>query len=180
MPEYKKITTPPFRISFPEVFKAKAFEEGQDPKFSCMMCFPKDTTDMSELKAEIKRVAQEKWGKKRPKKFMQPIKDGADLDLDGMENFWTVRASSNRKPGIVDKNLNLITEEEAEEVYAGAWFRATINAFVFDRQTNKGVSFGLNNLQKIKDDESFVGSVKPQDDFDEIEDSDDESEEDWG
>lgn len=177
-PTYKKITTPPFRVSFPEVFEARSFQ-GSDPKFSIQMLFPKETTDMSVMKSEVKRLAQEKFGKKRPKGFTDPIKDGDELtdsedeEIESTKGFWVVRAASKRKPGIIDKDKNLITAEEADEFYPGCWARATLNAFAYDTKGNKGVSFGLNNIQKLKDDEPFGNRTAPEDDFDDDDDSDD-------
>ena len=169
MSEFKKITTPPFRVSFPNVFKPRAFDENQEPKYSIMMCFPKDT-DLSILKDEIKRVAREKWGDEKPKKFMHPIKDGEDMSREGFEEYWIVNASTLRKPGLVDKDLNLITEEDADEFYPGCWARATINAFAYDNRFNKGVSFGLQNIHKVKDDESFVTKSDPRKEFERVTD----------
>lgn len=180
-PKFKKITTQLFRVSFPEVFEARSFQ-GSDPKYSIQMLFPKDTTDMNELISEVKRLAQEKWGKKKPKGFTNPIKDGDTLtdsddeEIESTKGYWVVRASSKRKPGIVDKDKNLITAEEADEFYPGCWARATLNGFTYDTKGNKGVSFGLNNLQKLKDDEPFGGRTSPENDFDDDIDEDDDNE----
>ena len=50
--ELVKVMTPKFRVSFPNVFKAKAIEEGQDPKFSMAMLFD----DEADLSAKIGRA----------------------------------------------------------------------------------------------------------------------------
>ena len=62
-----------------------------------------------------------------------------------------LNCNSNQKPGIVDKDLNEILDPD--EVYSGCWGRASINFFPFNTNGNKGVGVGLNNIQKLKDDE---------------------------
>ena len=55
------------------------------------------------------------------------------------------------KEYIVDKDLNEILDPD--EVYSGCWGRASINFFPFNTSGNKGIGVGLNNIQKLKDDE---------------------------
>ncbi len=71
------------------------------------------------------------------------------------------------KPGLVDASLQAIIEPS--EFYAGCYARATINAYAYDRNGNRGVAFGLRNIQKIKDGDSFGGGSKAENDFDSIE-----------
>ena len=56
---------------------------------------------------------------------------------------------------------------EPEEIYSGCYVRASINAYAFNIQGNSGVSFGLNNIQKVRDGEPLGGGgSKAEDDFD--------------
>ena len=50
-----KVLTPEFRVSFPEVFQARAMEAGQEPKYSITMLFPKGC-DLSALKKAAAEV----------------------------------------------------------------------------------------------------------------------------
>lgn len=166
-----KVTTPKFRVSFPQVFKAKGFDGGEE-KFSVTMLFPK-TTDLTPLKKAIQAVLVDKLGPdktKWPKNLKNPIRDGAEKpDLEGYEDCHFVAARSKDRPGLVDQQLQPILAEG--EFYAGCYARATINAFYFDRAGNRGVAFGLNNLQKLGDGESFNGRKRAEMDFDAVEDS---------
>ena len=65
--------------------------------------------------------------------------------------MFFLNANSTQKPGIVDKDLNEILDPD--EVYSGSWGRASINFYPFNTNGNKGVGVGLNNIQKLKDDE---------------------------
>ena len=69
--------------------------------------------------------------------------------------MYFLNANSTKKPGIVDKDLNEILDPE--EVYSGCWGRASINFYAFNTNGNRGVGVGLNNIQKIKDDEALGG-----------------------
>ncbi len=50
MAEFKKIMTPKFRVAFATVWEPRAFDEGQEARYSLMMLF--DETD-PEIKAGV-------------------------------------------------------------------------------------------------------------------------------
>ena len=56
------------------------------------------------------------------------------------------------------------------EVYSGCKVRATLSVFAYEKAGNRGVSFGLNNVQKLDDGERLDGRLKAEDDFGAIED----------
>lgn len=170
---YVKVTTPVFRASFLNAFKPRAAFEGKEPQYSVTMLFDRDT-DISDLKKAVKQVIVETWGAdktKWPKNLRTPFKDGDEKNLEAHKGKVVVEARSKNKPGIVDAKLREIIEQE--EVYSGCYMRASINAYAYDVQGNKGVAFGLNNLQKIKDGEAFSGKANAKDDFDEVEELND-------
>ena len=93
-----------------------------------------------------------------------PLRDG-DLerpDDPAYEGMYFVNANSNRKPSIVDKDLNPIMSQD--EFYSGCWGRASINFYAFAVQA-KGIAAGLNNLQKLEDDEPLTGGSTASEDF---------------
>ena len=73
-----------------------------------------------------------------------------------------INANSQRKPSIVDKDLNPIMTQE--EFYSGCYGRASINFYAFNVQS-KGVAAGLNNLQKLEDGEMLAGGSTADEDF---------------
>lgn len=170
-PKKKKATectTPEFRVSFPAVFQAKSAAEGQEPKFSITMLFPK-TTDITPLKNAVAAAIREKWGDdktKWPKGMRLPFRDGAEKDYEGYADTTFCTASSKMRPGLVARDMTPIISPE--EFYGGCYARATIAAFAYDKAGNKGVSWGLRNIQKIKDGEPFSGRSKPEADFEPI------------
>lgn len=173
--ESRKCITPEFRVSFPNVFKARAFQD-QEAKYSLVMLFPKKT-DLTALKKAAAAAATEKWGAKEkwPKNLRLPFRDGNDKpDTQGYEDCIFVSASNKHRPGLVDNKLQAIIDEEG--FYAGCYARAEVIAFAYDTKGNKGVSFSLSNIQKLRDGEPFSGRKAAEDVFESVDDgSDDEA-----
>lgn len=151
--------TPTGRFSFADLFEPSAFE-GQDPKYGVTLLFDADA-DLAEMKAAATRAAREKWGDKPPANMRTPFRDGNEkADLDGYAGTTFVRFTSKSKPGVVDAARNATTE-----VKSGDYGRVSYSVFAYDRNGNRGVSFGLGNVQKQADGEAFGGRTSPSDDF---------------
>lgn len=168
------VKTPKFRTSFVNVFQPRAANENAKPKYSLAMLFPEDA-DLSALKKAAQAAAKEKWGDKIPKNLKSPFLDAGDYEYDGYEPGMTlVRATSIQKPGVVDQKVEPIIEES--EFYSGCYARATVRAFAYDNSGNRGVSFGLQNVQKLGDGDPLGGRTRPEDDFEAAGDVDTDSE----
>jgi hypothetical protein len=183
--ELCRLTTPTFRVSYPHVFKAQSPKQGDKPKFSITMLFPK-TADLSKLKEAIKQAKIAEFGSKEnwPKDLESPVVDGDDPkheEKEGYKNHWVIKASTgeNQRPTVVDQNVEPITDQA--DFYPGCYAIAHIYAYVWfypDRQKpmRKGVGFILDHVQKVKDGKAF-GGKKPVDQvFSPIAADDDESE----
>ena len=163
-----KVITGKVRFSYVNIFKSRAFQAGQDAKFSICLLIPKeDKATIKKIKAAIEEAIQEgisaKWGGKKPANLKLPLRDGAD-EAEEYVGMYFLNANSNQKPGIVDKDLNEILDPD--EVYSGCWGRASLNFYAFNSNGNKGVGVGLNNIQKLKDDERLGGArASAEDDF---------------
>lgn len=179
----KKCITPEFRVSYPSVFKAKAFGD-QEAKFSLTMLFDKKL-DLSKpasvgsmsLKHAAFNAATEKWGPKEnwPKKLKLPFRDGDDErpDTPGYAGMIFVPANSKNQPGLVDQRLQPILDER--DFYAGCYARAELIAFAYDTKGNRGVAFALQNVQKLRDGEPFSGRKAAESVFDAVADDSDNS-----
>lgn len=170
MAEFQKLMTPRFRVAFPSVFKPRSFDDG-DPKYTLTMLFEKDE-DLSAMQALVDAAIEDFWPneKKRPKKLKLPFLDGDEVEWDGFQGKTFVRATSKFAPGIIDRAKNPIADESG--FYAGCYARATVNAFAYDTKGNKGVAFGLQNIQFLGDGEPFTGRTNAGDDFDSLPDED--------
>ena len=172
-----KVVTPKFRLSFPELFEPKAFEN-QAAKYSIQMLFDKKT-DLAPLKNAVKLAAKEKWGDNLPKGLVLPFKDGNEKELDGYENMIVVGAASKFKPQVVDNKLEAILA--ADDIYAGCFARGAINAYAWEYKNAKGqvmkrgVSFNLESVQKLAEGDRFVSRPDAADTFDAVDDGSNDS-----
>jgi hypothetical protein len=124
------------------------------------------------IEAAKKAAIASKWGGKEPKKLDLPLRDGDDKDDENYEDMWYVNAKCNTRPGIVDKDMNPITDEE--EIYSGVWCYVSVTFYGYDVSGNRGIACGLNNLKKFKDDDKFGGRVSAESDFGDLDDDDDD------
>lgn len=167
-----KVVTPPFRVSFPEVFEAASYDNGP-AKYSVTMLFYPDKMDAKDqakfqaMKDILDEACRAKFGKsikemRTAGEFRRGMRLGTEKpDLDGYgEGCVFAKASTKTRPGVVDKKKQPVLE--ADELYAGCWARATVTAYGYDKK-GKGVAFGLSNIQKLGDDENFSGRVSAED-----------------
>jgi Protein of unknown function (DUF2815) len=153
----EKLITPAFRAAFVGLFRPTAPRENPDAakKYSVRAVFMPDV-DLAAMKQAAQAAAVAKWGDKVPKTMRSPFRTNEELEnpIPGVPDdaiVMTFSSSEDRKPGLVDAKLQDIIDES--EVYSGAWFRAQVRAYAYDAAGNKGVSFGLENIQKLHDDE---------------------------
>jgi hypothetical protein len=152
--------------------------DAEKPKYSVIMLFDK-ADDLSDLKRIASAAKKAKWGDKPPAGLRSPFRDGDEKDLAGYAGCVFVKAATKFKPGLIDKDRNDIIDET--EFYAGCHARASLTAYAYDFQGNRGVAFNLHNVQKLQDDDPFVGGVSAQDDFGAPEAaSQDADQDDWG
>lgn len=156
------IITPEVRLSFPNLFEARVVPGSQNakPKFSASLLLP-PSFDLKLLQQSMAAAMTKKWGKVITLPAAKnPIKDAAEKEgLAGYETGWrfiNVSANLESPPQVVDQRLLPVTDRT--KVYAGMWVRAYLNAFAWEHaQGGKGVSFGLNAIQLMRDGERIDG-----------------------
>jgi len=168
--------TPLMRISYPNLFEAKANPSGA-LKYSCSLLIPKsDVEGVKALKAAVEKakvLGMEKlWKNKLPRFRYDSIRDG-DAELDSGEKTDKVysgmlflNCSANDPPGIVGPDAKPLMDQGA--IFAGCWVRADINPFPYSNSGNHGVGWGLNNIMLVKEDERLDGRRKAEDAFSEF------------
>lgn len=162
------IITPEFRVSYPYVFKPnKPMQAGSEAKYSISMLFDNDA-DLALLKQAAKEAVAEKWGANPPKNLRSPFRDQGEKDGAGyVEGNIFITASSKTKPGLIDANNADIIDES--DFYPGCYARATVRAYAYDQNGNRGVSFGLQNVQKLREGEPLGGTrAKAADEFEAV------------
>lgn len=170
------LVTPVGRVSYPQVFTAKKNDLNGKDEYSLVLLFDKGA-DLSALKAAAAAAVIKKWGEdktKWPANIRTPFRDQGERMKDGKlplgyeagSIFITLKSS--QRPGLVDQNVQDIIEQA--DFYAGCYARCTVGVYAYDQKGNRGVSFGLGNIQKVKDGDPLGGGrTKPQDDFAPIE-----------
>lgn len=177
--------TPKFRVSYPKVFEAELNTLSGKKEFSVVALFKKGE-DITALKKAAHAAAVKKWGPDQlewPENMKSPFRDqgerakkieGKKIMPPGYEaGAVFLNLKSAQKPGLVNQKVEDIIDET--EFYAGCYARATINAYAYDIKGNKGIAFGLGNLQKVSEGEPFGSRTKAADDFEALEGAEEEA-----
>lgn len=186
MAAFKKLVTPVFRASFPNLFVPKAMQEGQTPKYSVSAVFEPDTMNEADKKRWqaildlIDETTMEKFKKKAsqlPGNYKQAIRDGSEkAELEGYgDGKKFANLTSKMKPGVVDANG---VDMSPDDIYPGCYLRATVSAYAYDMNGGKGVALGLQNIRFVRDGERLDARTDAGEDFKDVEDDRDEMEDD--
>lgn len=159
-----RLVTPaerPVRFSYLDVFTGKPHTnvKGESvTRYSVAIIIPKQYQDiyqelmqLASITAQTKGVAV--WGQQ----LAQPniaVHDGdmprAGGGMYGPEcaNSWVVNLSTQTAPDVVDEN-----GMQTQKVKSGDWGRVSMTCYPYSNNGNKGISFGLGNIQKLVDGE---------------------------
>jgi hypothetical protein len=129
---------------------------------------------LSAMKKAANDLAVEKFGVGLGKRHESgkivgsPFRASEEKPRHYPEGMIFCKFSSKSAPNVVDRSKSPITEQSGD-VYAGCWARLSYSVYKYDKSGNIGIAFGLNNLQKIGDDEPFgTARTTADDDFDAI------------
>lgn len=161
------------RLSFPSLFEQATYQGQSLEKYEATFLIPKDSDDAKAVQAAIKEVGAEVLGKDWSKAKLC-ILDGDTKEYDGYEGVWAVKASTKKRPIVLDKDKSALTAED-DKPYAGCYVNASISIYAFQNNYGKFVQAQLNAVQFSKDGEAFGGGDSfSVDEFDDISDSDDD------
>lgn len=171
-----KLVTPIFRGAFLTLYTPVKMKDDPDAKkkYSVKAVF-EPGADLTVLKKAAQAALVEKWGNDVPKNVRSPFRLNSDLDnpIQGVADDAVIvsfSAAEGKAPGVVGPDLREITD--SVECYAGAYYRANFGAYAYNKKGNKGVAFGLNNIQKVRDGEPLdVGRIPAHKVFEPIEGS---------
>ena len=158
-----RVVTDKVRFSFCNVCSPRRNEFNGKDEFSTQILVAKsDTTTVAALKDAARAALATKWGDKVPTKVRNPMRDG-DTETKGdgsalgpeYKHHFFMTVKSSKRPGIIDSSgVELLG---LDDVASGDWGRVSLNAYAYDAAGNKGVSFGLNNVQLMSKGESLGG-----------------------
>lgn len=175
-------------LSYPHLLVPQAGENGGKPKYStALILLP--GSDVSALEAAAIAAAEEKFGASinvNGKTFTaaQALEKGIirspfrrDVEAKGYpEGSMFMNVRTENKPVVVHPypdvstgKPKVMTDEEIKaEMYPGAVVRVSVTAFGYIHKVNKGVSFALNGLQKLRDGDRLDNRVAAVDEFDAV------------
>ena len=172
-------TSPPVRVSYAEqIFVAKAGEKGGALKYGVTILVDKKNAEQMAWLKQIATDATEALAEYWPDPATRPripvigelasvIKDGdktcnkqgipyKEKNPEYIGNYF-LRVYNTTKPTAVDRNNSAIIDPS--EIYSGCYCRVNINCYTFDGETNKGVTAGLNGVQKWAEGERLSGGA---------------------
>lgn len=170
-------------MSYLNVNEPKTPLGGGTPKYSVSLIIPKsDTVTVEKIRAAIKAAYEEGQSKLKGSSksvpaledIKTPLRDG-DKDRkgdDAYKNAYFVNANSTSKPGVVDADKQPILD--TSELYSGIIGRASINFYAYNSNGNRGIACGLNHIQKLADGTPLGSKTRPEDDFADLNDDDED------
>lgn len=179
----EKQITPRFRVSYPSVFEARVAPGAAKAKFSISALFtddpevPAGSCTIADMKKAALQAAFDKFGNTDKTKaaiksgkikmpFLEPEEGKFPEEYTLLLRF---NSDERFKPGVVDhvrgKDGGPRVITDPDELYPGCWARASVRAFGYDRSGNRGVSFGLGNVQKLGEGERLDSRARATDEF---------------
>lgn len=148
------------RISFPSLFR-KAVFNGEETKFEGTFLISKKEgkATINEIEAAIKTLLKEelKGVKLPPDKIC--FKDGDNIEYTGYAGNMSVKASSTKRPIVLDRDKSPLTEDD-NKIYAGCRVNAVIELWPQNNNYGKRINATLLGVQFMKDDEPFADGAK--------------------
>lgn len=166
------------RLSFPEIWKPKAVNEGDTPRFSCSLLLTKeDQLDQIQMiKAaiwELAKTSKEFGGEEMAKKLLKthklhvPLHDGEEKDYEGYgPEIMFMSCSTTKRPSVVDRDLTTLVESDGRP-YAGCYVNAVVRLWPqVHPKGGKRINCELRGLQFVKDGDAFgAPPFKPEEAF---------------
>lgn len=165
------------RLSFPSLFRTAMFGEQDTGKYEATFILDKKqhAETIAKIQGEVNRIIKEELKTKVPSDKIC-LKDGDESGRDEFVGCFTVKASTKKRPLVIDRDKTPITEDD-NKVYAGCYVNAIISLWAQNNQYGKRVNAQLDGIQFAKDGEPFgEGAISTTefDAFDGIDVGDDE------
>jgi hypothetical protein len=170
MPSSDRLETPEGRASYAFVFTPRTNDAG-DPQYSLTLLIPKTSEQaVRVLKDAAIAVGQQAFGptfadQVRAGRLRWPFRDGDKEKPDDpvYAGHWFLNMRNSNKPQIVDRHLQEILSPE--NFGSGDYCKVTGRFFAYDSKGNKGVSFSLGNIQKVRSGERLDNRVDARKEF---------------
>lgn len=164
------------RLSFENLFQHETYEGKSTEKYTATFLIPKGSEQDAAVEQAIERAIARSSTPKKP--FITTYQDGDEKDYDGYEGMMSLKASTKRRPVVIDRDRSPIVEDEAYDLmYSGMYVNAsvTFNAGK-DSYGKYRVWCNLRGVQRHRDGERFSSGVPVdvENEFDDFSDADDD------
>ena len=168
------VNTPEFRASYVNVFAARMNTLSNKMEYSVTALFPKGAK-ITALEKACEAAVMQRWGSdktKWPKNLRSPFRKQEEREKDGElpagheagAVFVTFKTNENPRmprPGVFDQRNKRIEEVDQSKIYSGCWLVANVTAGAYPKKgvtgIAPGVTFYLNGVQLVRDDEPLSG-----------------------
>lgn len=171
-----KIKMQNVRLSFPSLFQTATFGGEDTGKYEAT--FILDKTEhakvIEQVKAAMAQLAKDRLKGKLPPADKLCLKDGDDLDREEFQGKFTIKASTKKRPLVIDSDKTPLVEADGKP-YAGCYVNAILSLWAQDNQFGRRINAQLDGVQFRADGEPFGDGGISADAFDAFgEDFDDE------
>ena len=167
-----KIKIPSARLSFPSLFNPASFGGESTGKFEAT--FILDKKEHAEVIKQIEVIIAKLQKEELKTKVAADklcLKDGDEMDRPEYQGKMTIKASTKKRPLVIDREKTPITEDD-NIVYAGCYVNAIISLWAQNNQYGKRINAQLDGVQFVRDGEPFGDGGVSVDEFDAFGDSD--------
>ena len=181
----RKLILKNVRFSYVRVFEAEQYQGVGEYHYSVTLLIPKtDTALIKQINDAVKAEAQDyfsrdpKFKGQVPANYKSPLRDGDAPEKEGQAGYEgcyyivAKRKEEHGQPIVIDKGKRPITVKE--DMYSGCWGVASISIYGYNMSAdNRGITSGLNGIQKVTDDDRLDGGSSVND-FEDLSDENDD------
>lgn len=169
-----KIKIASARLSFPSLFTTAQFGNDDTGKYEATFILDKaeHAQTISQIQAQIDHLLKTELKGKIPSDKIC-LKDGDESGRPEFEGKMTIKASTKRRPLVINRDKSPITAED-NIIYAGCYVHAIISLWAQNNQFGKRINASLDGVQFARDGEPFGDGGISANEFDAFGESDDD------
>lgn len=155
MSENKQLILSNVRLSFADIFTAKAVNDGE-PRFSANFLLHKerDKKQIDKVTAAINELIKSDLDGKKLSSDKVCLRDGDDKDYDGYADHMFVSAANKKRPQVVDRDNSPLVESDDKPV-AGDYVDAVVRLWAQNNNYGKRINASLEVVRFRKEGERF-------------------------
>jgi hypothetical protein len=150
-----KIKIASARLSFPSLFNTAQFGGEDTGKYEATLILDKveHAETIKAIQAQINELMKTELKGKIPSDKIA-LKDGDESGRPEFEGKMTIKASSKRRPLVINRDKSPITAED-NIIYAGCYVHAIVSLWAQNNQFGKRINASLDGVQFARDGEPF-------------------------